>query len=180
MTNPFDAFMQQVGRDAQKAINDAWPVHRDNLRKVGIQVPDSILIPGVQPSAGDSGRASGDPEIPRGERFLASAQRGTRGKRYTWGGDTFSTWDCSALVVYAGRDLGIAFPRTTYQQINSGKEIPWGQQQIGDLVFSRFSAPGTPEHVSIWAGNGKVYEAGDPIDFYAWGNRGTVRVRRVV
>ncbi|URG17418.1 NlpC-P60 family cell wall hydrolase [Rhodococcus phage Mbo2] len=117
-----------------------------------------------------------------GEALLGKAVQ-HRGLRYTWGGDGVSTFDCSALTQRAAKDIGVTIGRTTYDQIRSGQEIAWGQQQIGDLVFSRFSDTDgvweTPEHVSIWAGNGKVFEAGDPIDFYAWGDRGTVRVRRI-
>lgn len=130
----------------------------------GGQVP----APAVHPPIG----------LPRGEGILGSAAK-HRGLRYTWGGNGIDTFDCSALTQRAHRDNGITIGRTTYDQIKQGREITWGEQQIGDLIFSRFSAPGRPEHVSIWAGNGKVFEAGDPLDYYTWGSRGTVRVRRM-
>lgn len=181
MTDPFmDALSNanQFVKNLQGQFDKEYPVHRDNLRKLfpQIPIPDRIVLPpiGVEPAPGPS------TSLPRGEQFLACCVNGTRGKKYTLGGDSFTTFDCSALVVKGARDLGIAMPRVTYDQITKGQEIPWGQQQIGDLLFSRFSSPSTPEHVSIWAGNGKVYEAGDPVDFYEWGQRGTVRVRRIV
>lgn len=137
-----------------------------------------VILPEINLPLG-TGSASPVTHLPPiGERILGSAAA-HRGKRYVWAGDTFNTFDCSALTQRAHRDQGIAIGRTTHVQINQGREIPWGQHQIGDLVFSRFSAPNTPEHVSIWAGNGKVFEAGDPLDYYVWGNRGTVRVRRM-
>lgn len=169
-----DAFRNNL----QGQFDKEYPVHRDNLRKLipGVPIPDRIIIPPLGGKNQDASSLS----IPRAEQFLACCVNGTRGKKYTWGGDTFNTFDCSAVVVKGARDIGIKVPRVTYDQFTTGQEIRWGQQQIGDLLFSRFSSPSTPEHVSIWAGNGKVYEAGDPVDFYNWGDRGTVRVRRIV
>lgn len=136
------------------------------------------LIPRVPDAPWAAAAPSPQRLVPLGEAILGNAVA-HRGKRYTWGGNGIDAFDCSALTQRAHRDVCIAIGRTTYDQISQGREIPWGEQQIGDLIFSRFSAPNRPEHVSIWAGNGKVFEAGDPLDFYAWGDRGVVRVRRM-
>lgn len=169
MNNPFLDTLQ-FEADAR------WP---DFLKSVPPELkpflPERLIIPGANIS-------SGNPTAPRGEILLGNAVK-HRGKPYVWGGDSISTFDCSALTQRAARDMGIMIGRTTYDQIHDGIEVPFAGVQIGDLVFSRFSDTDgvweTPEHVSIWAGNGKVFEAGNPIDFYAWGNRGVVRVRRI-
>ncbi|GAB33308.1 C40 family peptidase, partial [Gordonia otitidis] len=53
----------------------------------------------------------------------------------------------------------INLPRTTYAQIKLGREVSVQEAQPGDLVFSNFSSPGTPEHVQMYLGDGKVVEA---------------------
>ena len=117
----------------------------------------------------------------KGARVVASARKHT-GKPYQWGGTGNPSFDCSGLTQFAYRDaLGIDIGRTTYDQIKNGKEVAFEDAQDGDLIFSNFSAPNRPEHVSInIAGPDKVFEAGDPIGEYPWGNRGTVTVKRYV
>lgn len=158
---------------------------RDALENLIPKIPTGFLADLVQgpPQATPAPITAPGNVSPRGETLLAKAAV-HRGLPYTWGGDGVSTFDCSALTQRAAGDIGIHIGRTTYEQIKAGYEVNWGQREIGDLVFSRFSDTDgvweTPEHVSIWAGNGKVLEAGNPIDYYTWGDRGTVRVRRVV
>lgn len=143
-----------------------------------LNLPEEIVIPGAdQPIVAPAAPVLNG----LGEKFLANAVK-RRGRPYTWAGDGIETFDCSALTQTAAREAGINIGRTTYDQIQDGREVEFSDVQIGDLVFSRFSTTGKskPQHVSIWAGNGKVFEAGNPIDFYTWGNRGAVRVRRIV
>ena len=52
----------------------------------------------------------------------------------------------------------------------------------GDLVFSNFSAPGVPEHVSLYVGDGKIIEAqqtGVPVK-YSTAPTDDIVVRRVL
>ncbi|MGM9544861.1 MAG: NlpC/P60 family protein [Romboutsia timonensis] len=60
--------------------------------------------------------------------------------------------DCSGLCQWAYNDNGLSIPRTTYDQINQGKQVYLSQLKPGDLVFSYFSSPGVPEHVFMYAG----------------------------
>lgn len=169
MTQPIPPW-EKARRDIQRAVEAAMPGIQKAVED--FKARHRLPLPSVVPP----------PPMPvdRGELFLAACVRNTRGLPYTWGGDTFRTFDCSALVVYGARELGIRMPRTTYDQINMGRSVRWEDRRIGDLIFSRFSGLNRPEHVSIYAGNDKVYEAGDPIGFYGWGSRGTVEVRRIV
>ena len=81
-----------------------------------------------------------------------------------WGGNypplgSSNGTDCSGLCQWAYNDNGISISRTTYTQINEGTQVTLSQLQPGDLVFSRFSSPGVPEHVYMFSGikNGKYY-----------------------
>jgi len=168
--------IDQGAKFAESTLNVPYSEAHRQLDEVlpkisGLEVPDLPKLPDLE-------RPPVRKAVPMGERILGSAAA-HRGLAYQWGGTGNPSFDCSGLTQRAHADNGITIGRTTYDQIKNGREIPWGQQQIGDLIFSRFSAPGVPEHVSIWAGNGKVFEAGNPLDYYAWGDRGTVRVRRM-
>lgn len=97
------------------------------------------------------------------ESIVTSARK-LIGKPYVWGGNypplgNSNGTDCSGLCQWAYNDNGISIPRTTYTQINAGKQVTLSQLQPGDLVFSRFSSPGVPEHVYMFSKfeNGKYY-----------------------
>lgn len=116
-----------------------------------------------------------------GTKVLRAAMK-YAGRPYAWGATGPDAFDCSGLTQRAYKEaLGIDIGRTTYDQIKHGREVPFNEAQDGDLIFSNFSAPGTPEHVSInIAGPDEVFEAGNPVGTYKWGNRGDVVVKRYV
>ena len=62
--------------------------------------------------------------------------------------------DCSGLCQWAYNDNGISISRTTYSQIDEGIEVSQSDLKPGDLVFSRFSSPGVPEHVFLFSKHG--------------------------
>lgn len=89
------------------------------------------------------------------DRIVASARK-LIGKPYVWGGNisplgSSNGTDCSGLVQWAYNDNGIKISRTTYTQINEGREIDGSQLQPGDLVFSNFSDVNVPEHVFMFS-----------------------------
>jgi len=81
------------------------------------------------------------------------------GVRYRWGGtDPKRGFDCSGLVVYAARSLGITLPRTAATQARTGVAVKKADLQAGDLVF--FNTRGARySHVGIYAGNGQFIHA---------------------
>lgn len=104
------------------------------------------------------------------------------GKPYVWGATGPSSFDCSGLTQYAYKGVGVDLPHHTYEQMRVGQQVPPGQAQAGDLVFSNFSGPGRPEHVQLAIGGGEVVEAqqsGVPVKVSAM-PAGQVVVKRVV
>ncbi len=82
------------------------------------------------------------------------------GVPYLWGGTTPGKGlDCSGLVQYAYAKAGISIPRTTYEQFKKGTPVKWGKFRPGDLIFSDFEGTGSPSHVVMYIGNGKVIAA---------------------
>lgn len=82
------------------------------------------------------------------------------GVPYVWGGTTPGvSLDCSGLTQWAYAQAGLQLPRTTYEQIKCCTIVPESEAVPGDLVFMEFSAPGVPEHVGIYVGDGMMINA---------------------
>lgn len=84
---------------------------------------------------------------------------------YVWGGNSLTTGvDCSGLIQQVYKQMGIALPRTTYEQAKYGKVVSMGSLLPGDLVFYNTGSRdpngiGQLSHVAIYIGNGQVIEA---------------------
>lgn len=103
--------------------------------------------------------APGGMAIPGKIGKVISIAKNQIGTPYVWGGSHKGGFDCSGLIQYAYAKAGISLPRTTYQQINSGKKVGWGSFRPGDLIFSDFEGTGKPTHVVMYIGHGKVIAA---------------------
>lgn len=79
------------------------------------------------------------------------------GVKYVWGGTTPDGFDCSGLVQYVMKSLGIDVSRTSQEQIKNGVAVSKGDLQPGDLVF--FESNGDVHHVGIYVGNGMMIHA---------------------
>lgn len=86
---------------------------------------------------------------------VAAAQKG---KRYVYGGAGPSVFDCSGLVQYAYKRVGIRIPRTADQQYRASKHIPQRSLRVGDVVFFHDSH-GYVYHDAIYVGYGAVWNA---------------------
>jgi cell wall-associated NlpC family hydrolase len=89
-----------------------------------------------------------------GERVAAVALREV-GVPYRWGGiSPASGFDCSGLVYWAYRRLGIRVPHSSYALFDRGRQIPRRGMKPGDVLF--FSGLG---HVGIYVGRGRMVHA---------------------
>lgn len=83
------------------------------------------------------------------------------GKGYVWGATGPDTFDCSGLVQYVYQHAaGTNLPRTTYDQVKVGQEVPMDQLQAGDLLF--WGSATTPYYVGIYVGNNQYVNAATP------------------
>ncbi len=107
-----------------------------------------------------SGSASGSANLPlaspRAMAALAFA-KSQAGKPYQWGATGPNAYDCSGLVQWAYRWVGIFLPRTTWQQARAGSPVPLAAIQPGDVVV--LNADGS--HEGLYVGNGAVLNAYD-------------------
>lgn len=114
--------------------------------------------------------------IPMGEQAVNLARQ-YLGVPYVWGGTTPNGFDCSGLVQYVYKQLGINISRTTYRQVNDGRAVTKDELKAGDLIF--FANSGSVHHVGIYIGDGqfihapqtgdvvKITNLSDRKDFYA-------------
>ena len=94
------------------------------------------------------GSALGKQIVTNAEKYL--------GTPYVWGGTSPGGFDCSGLVQYVYKQVGIALNRTSEEQFTQGTPVSKENLQPGDLVFFEGSSPG---HVAIYAGDGKIIAA---------------------
>ena len=82
------------------------------------------------------------------------------GVRYVYGGTSPSGFDCSGLVQYVCKKVGVSVNRTSRDQYKNGVAVSKSNLQPGDLVF--FSKGSSISHVGIYAGNGQVIHSPRP------------------
>lgn len=82
------------------------------------------------------------------------------GKRYVWAASNPNVgFDCSGLVYYAFKQVGVTLNRIAADQYYNGTPVSRNQLQRGDLVF--FSSGGYIGHVGLYIGNGQFVHASD-------------------
>jgi len=119
----------------------------------------------VWPDAGFKGRSTSrsTPEMRAVAVAFAKKQVLAR-KPYVWGDEGPNTFDCSGLVYAAYRAAGLGWPN--WDRLNSSlyfsytKHVPLSQLEPGDLLFYSYKGTvNTIHHISIYAGNGMMWEA---------------------
>jgi peptidoglycan DL-endopeptidase CwlO len=85
-------------------------------------------------------------------------------KPYVWGDEGPNSFDCSGLVYAAYKSAGLGWP--IWDRLNSGlyytytKQIPLAEMEPGDLLFYSYKGTiSTIHHITIYAGNGMMWEA---------------------
>lgn len=102
-------------------------------------------------------------------RRLFSEAEKHLGKRYVFGANGPNNFDCSSFVCWSFTKSNVYnLPRTTAQGIfNKCTPIKRSDAKAGDLIFFRgtYNTSNTVTHIGIYAGNGMMIHAGDPIQY---------------
>ena len=85
------------------------------------------------------------------------------GKKYVWGGNGPTTFDCSGLTKYVYGKVGGKLERVSYNQATQGIKVDKSKLQVGDLLFfsgiNASSSSAKISHVGIYIGNGEFLHA---------------------
>lgn len=109
----------------------------------------------------------GEPAADTDGQRLAHAARALVGRPYRFGGSGPDTFDCSGLVFYIHRQMGLEVPRTALTQFRVATRVDRRELRPGDLVFF---GDGSPEitHVGVFVGDGEFVHApktGRPVSY---------------
>ena len=107
------------------------------------------------------------------------------GVPYTWAGESRSGGvDCSGLVVYAYRQIGLGLPHQSNSLVKCGVSISRADIQAGDIVcWDIRGSSSSVEHVGIYVGGGQVIHASSTRDRVEYGNVDMypiVSIRRII
>jgi cell wall-associated NlpC family hydrolase len=163
---------RQAGQAAAAAAANL-PAHVAPPKAVAKPVPAHVPRPTPKTTTAPAAPAGSG----TGTRALALAKSKV-GDPYVWGAAGPSAFDCSGLVVWAFKQLGISLPHSSASLSAMGTPVAMGALQPGDLVF--FYSP--VSHVGIYAGNGMVLnatESGEPVQFTKLANLPFHNARRI-
>jgi len=103
------------------------------------------------------GCASTPEPLPPGD-VLANFALTMQGTRYRFGGATRDGFDCSGLVFYAHRQVGLTVPRTSREQAEDAEKVKRRKLERGDLVFFKIASRHV-DHVGIYIGKNRFVHA---------------------
>lgn len=89
---------------------------------------------------------------------IADLAHALLGSPYKYGGASPKGFDCSGLVLYTHGKVGVATPRTSYQQHKTAKNIKLNEVTPGDLIFFKLHKSRV-SHVGIYVGKGRFIHA---------------------
>lgn len=94
---------------------------------------------------------------------LYSLVRSKLGCRYVYGATGSKTFDCSGLMYWCYKQIGVTIPRTAAAQYRGSRRISGSQAKVGDLVFfSGTTGASGITHVGMYIGNGYMIHAANP------------------
>ncbi|MEY3163682.1 MAG: hypothetical protein RI887_506 [Actinomycetota bacterium] len=119
----------------------------------------------IWPDIGFTGRSSTrSTEVMRAQAVEFAKRQVLAKKPYVWGAEGPNSFDCSGLVYAAYRSAGLGWPN--WDRLNSSlywvatKRVPLSQIVPGDLLFYSYKGTvSTIHHISIYAGDGMMWEA---------------------
>jgi cell wall-associated NlpC family hydrolase len=132
-----------------------------NAERAAVTVDQSKIWPDIGFTGRSSTRAT---EAMRIAAVAYSAKQVNAGKKYVWGDEGPNTFDCSGLIYAAYKSAGLGWPN--WDRLNSSlywvatKRVPLSELVPGDLLFYSYKGTvSTIHHMSIYAGDGMMWEA---------------------
>jgi murein DD-endopeptidase len=140
------------------------------VRRQGTTQREVLPPPAADPAGPDPAVAPpGEEPAAEGSQLAiraAGLALGQQGRPYRWGGDRPERgFDCSGLVQWSYRNVGVELPRVVRDQRRVGRSVEPRHLHPGDLVFFRLHGDRTA-HVGIYVGGGQFVHApraGQPV-----------------
>ena len=119
----------------------------------------------IWPDTGFKGRSSSRTTQAQRDKAVAFAKIQVLARKpYIWGDEGPNSFDCSGLVYAAYKSAGLGWPN--WDRLNSAlysgytQHVPLKELVPGDLLFYSYKGTiSTIHHISIYAGNGMMWEA---------------------
>ena len=122
----------------QEQLTELSADERESITSDG--VTDFVLDP--LPGSGAAGSA-------------VQAALSRQGSPYSWGAEGPGTFDCSGLMLWAYRQVGVDLPRSSREQARIGSPVSRSQLQQGDLI-AQYSPV---SHIGMYVGDGRYVHA---------------------
>lgn len=151
-------FSQQVVTPALSPSDTA------GLDRYANQAANRLLnfsVPGMRGGGGGGGFSAKQQLAGTAAHRIVQLAHEYLGTPYVWGGESPKGFDCSGFAQFLYSKVGVAIPRTTYTQWQTGRAVSQKNLRPGDLVFFKGSDSrgGLPGHVGIYIGDGMMIDA---------------------
>ena len=117
---------------------------------VGTPIPSTPTVNGM-PTATAAATTLGKPTYDTGGALTCALAQ--VGKPYVWGERGPNSFDCSGLMQFAYRSIGLEIGYTTYDQAGRLQRIPASNLRPGDMIQPH------PGHVVMYVGPGQIVHA---------------------
>lgn len=94
------------------------------------------------------------------QKVLSRLERTAGNTPYVFAGSSPSGWDCSGLVAWTYRHMGVTLPHSAIAQAKMGRFVK--DPVPGDIVAYYYRGSSVSTHSGIYIGNGKVIHALKP------------------
>lgn len=91
----------------------------------------------------------------KANKVIKAAKSKVRKGQYAWGASGPNRFDCSGLMIWSFKKVGIKLPHSSRAMSKKGKKVARKNLKPGDLVF--FYSP--VHHVALYIGGGKIVHA---------------------
>lgn len=140
-------------------IGDGWSKVKTSTGKVGYVASQYVTTKAPSVSSGTT--VGNAPANSSGNRIVDLAQSAL-GVRYVFGSASMNGFDCSGLVYWCYRQIGVTVPRTSTSFSKAGIAISYSDIQPGDILCMdtrRSDGITSITHVGIYVGGGKMIHA---------------------
>ncbi len=91
----------------------------------------------------------------KANKVIKAAKSKVKKGQYKWGASGPNKFDCSGLMIWSFKKIGIKLPHSSRAMSKKGKKVAKKNLKPGDLVF--FYSP--VHHVALYIGGGKIVHA---------------------